>query len=213
MQPKLTLEQHLAMYTAFHQAPTNRALHAIGVPLVMVSALVLLAYAGSLGLVLSVPVFVLFMTVDIAGAAVLSGLCLTGSVVASALVNRVPSTALVPVALAVHGLAWYLLVRIGHLRCEPMIETPLGPVDSNEYFRRGLFLAKNTGVEVRFVDRLIQFAISPLATVHELFEILNLRGDIGLHVARCRAQFIANGLRFSEPPRAHPTPESLQLPC
>lgn len=199
MQPRLSLVQHLAMYTAFHQAPRNRALHAAGVPLVLFTALVLFAYVGSLGTVLSALTFVLFMRLDVGGAAVLSGLCLTGSLVASALVNLVPAPVLIPLTLIFHGLAWYLLVVVGHLRHEPMIETPRGPVDSNEYFRRGLFLAKNTGVQVSFFDKLIQFSISPLAATHELFEVLGLRGEIGAQVAAVRAEFIANGLHLKRP--------------
>jgi Protein of unknown function (DUF962) len=191
LHPLLTLAQHLAIYTAFHQSPRNRALHALGVPLVLLSGLVLLAYAPGVGVVVSVALFGVFARLDLRRAMVLGLLGLMGAGLAAWVVDRLPSLAVVPCALVLHASAWFVLTVVGHVHCEPRLLTSRGAVDSNEYFRRRLFLARNLGVEANLADAVVQFCISPMAAMNDWLELFGVHGPEKIETLWWREAFLA----------------------
>jgi hypothetical protein len=95
----------------------------------------------------------------------------------------------------VHLVAWGLTVWVGHQR----VESRLGDEDSNLYFRRGYFTARDLGLRVGLLDRLIQFNIAPLSLTHDGLVLLGLRAGAEQRIARER-QDVLERLKRGEPP-------------
>jgi uncharacterized membrane protein YGL010W len=198
----LTATHHLGLYTAFHRAPGNKRLHAVFVPLILLTGAVFLAYAGDrsaallhAGTLVSVALCSLLARIDRLGALALLSWLLPLCALAGTAVRLVPSTWLLPLAAGIHALAWAATVCLGHQRLEPRLREE----DSNLYFRRGYFTARDLGLPVALIDRLIQFNIAPLSLTHDGLVWLGLRADAERSIARERIAVLERLLR-GEPP-------------
>ncbi len=202
--------RHLALYTTFHQSRGNKLAHGAFVPVILFTTTVILAHArlaigGPLGSVahIATPVAVglgaVLATIDLAGAALLTAFLLGACALAGALVGMLPAGVLVPVCALLHGLAWYGTVVVGHVRIEPALATEGGPEDSNLYFRRGYYLARDLGTEVGVLDALVQFTIAPLSVVQDGLALLGLRRRLEHDVALERARLVSRLARGEAP--------------
>jgi uncharacterized membrane protein YGL010W len=208
MAPLLTATHHLGLYSAFHRASGNKALHALCVPVIFFTGAVFLAYAGDrstyllhAGTLLAWAVCGVLACIDGIGALALFAWLTPICALAGAAVRAVPSAWLLPVSALLHATAWALTVWVGHRRFEARLQRAGKVEDSNLYFRRGYFTARNIGQRVRFIDRLIQFNIAPLALTHDALVWLGLRERQELRIARERERVLQR-LKRGEPPLA-----------
>ncbi len=206
---RLTLARHLALYSVFHSSVANRVAHAVFVPIVMGTGIVLLTYTGPLPLVLAIGSGLTLGVLDPVGGLLLGLLYAAGYAVSAALLPVVPWYWLAPAACALHLCAWYGTVVIGHRVLEPPLDVDGAREDSNVYFRRGFYLGTDLGTELTLLDRLNQFQIAPLSVVFELLFLCGLRRDLKERVeeeaSSIRDRLAKSGVAFSaerEPPLA-----------
>ena len=208
MRPALSAVQHLALYSAFHRSAGNLALHAVCVPLIFLTGAVLLAYAGDrshallhAGTLAVTCCCILLARVDKVGAVALFAWLAPTCGLAGLAVRSAPSAWLLPLAAAVHALAWVLTVSVGHARLEPGVMLGGYTEDSNLYFRAGYFTAREIGCPVAPIDRLIQFCIAPLSLTHDALVSFGLRAAHDRRIVRQR-ELVLERLRSGQPPFA-----------
>jgi uncharacterized membrane protein YGL010W len=193
MRPLLTAEQHLALYTAFHRALGNKRVHAVCVPLILLTGAIFLAYLGDprsallhAGTLVVVVVCAILACIDSYGALALSAWLLPLSGLAGTVVGTMPMEWVLPLAASVHVGAWILTVSVGHTWIEPVLESAGTLENSNLYFRSGYFMARSLGCPVSPIDSMIQFNIAPLSLTHDVLLLLGLRREQEQHIARQR---------------------------
>ena len=208
MRPALSAVQHLALYSAFHRAAGNKALHALCVPLIFLTGAVLLAYAGDrshallhAGTLAVACGCIALACIDRVGAFALFAWLAPLCGLAGLAVRSVPSASLLPLAAAVHALAWVLTVSVGHARLEPGVMLGGYTEDSNLYFRAGYFTAREIGCPVAPIDRVIQFCIAPLALTHDALVSVGFRAAYERRIVRQR-EVVLERLRCGHPPFA-----------
>lgn len=203
MKPLLSLTEHLALYTAFHRGPGNRAVHAICMPLIFLSGGVFFALVKAAAPV-ALAMVALLALVDRRGALVMGAWLVPVALAASAALDLWPFVILAPLMVVVHLAAWALTVRVGHLRFEPTLRVQSREEDSNLYFRQHYFTASGLGVAVRLTDRAVQFCIAPLSVTHDLLVWLGFRRDLEARIVRARAAILERLSRGDAPLGAQP---------
>lgn len=199
--PKLDAVRHLALYTAFHRSRGNRVAHGVCTPIVLVSMLFLQAFVRvpsahpmsslfHIGTVLTLCLGVVLATIDVAGAALLLAFLLPWCALAGVAAQTAPAVVVIPAAVAVHLLAWYGTVGVGHGKLEPWIDVGGQREDSNVYFRRGYYLGRDVGAEVHRIDGLIQFCIAPLAVAQDVLLLAGLRASFQQAIEAERARVL-----------------------
>lgn len=210
MSPRIDRARHLAVYTAFHRSAGNKLLHGVFVPTILFSAMCLQAYLRvptdhplgcllHLGTLLSLALFAVLSTIDRLGALLLLAWLLPASALAGHLASTVPWLVLVPTAALVHVLSWWFTVKVGHEVVEPELQLEGGAEDSNVYFRRGYYLARDLGCAVSPLDRVIQFCIAPLSVVQDGLALFGLRLRLERAIERERARVLARLSRGGSP--------------
>ena len=186
MKPRLDLVRHLALYTAFHRSRANRALHFVGVPLVLFTMMCMVAYlriptdhpmacVAHVATPISLAMVFVLATVDRAGATVLLAALLPACALAGALADVAAWWIVVPAAALLHIASWWGMVVFGHGRIEPDVDVDGRRLDSNVYFRRSYYITREVGSETRSIDALVQFCIAPLSVVQDALVTLGLR--------------------------------------
>lgn len=204
MTPKLDRIQHLALYGAFHRSRGNKIAHGVCVPIIFVTGACVLELAHVPTLPLAFVLCATLAIVDVVGAGLFLALLVAGCLGARAITAALPASLALPGAVVLHASAWYGTVVLGHQTLEPPVN--LGPdrgkaerTDSNLYFRRGYYRAKNLGTGVTFIDVLVQFCIAPLSVVQSALAFLGLRVKLERAVEIERGFILQNLARGSEP--------------
>lgn len=203
---RLDVATHLGLYTAFHRTSANRLTHAIAVPIVLVSLMCVQAYAvipgagplAHVGTGLTIALTLVIASVDALGALLLLALLLP-CCVATAWLAALPFALVAPIALTVHGLAWYATVVVGHEHLEGAVELSTGFEDSNLYFRRGHYRGLALGAPLGLLDPMLQFCIAPLAVVQDVLVVLGARHGLERTIEERRDRVLAN-LAAGRPP-------------
>ncbi len=188
----LPIEQHLALYTAFHQDDRNRLMHQLASPFVYFSAMLALqAVLPALLLPMVIGSIAMLAIADWKGA-IAFGLCLIvewgTAVLLSHQLSMVP---LLLIAAVVQGCAWAALIFIGHNLFESHLEVEGRPASKGLYFERRYNLGEGFGASVNLFDRLLQFSIAPLAHTNELLFALGLRRDLEQSIDLERGRVVA----------------------
>lgn len=188
----LPIEQHLALYTTFHQDDRNRLVHQIASPFVYFSVMLALqAVMPALLLPMVIGSIAMLAFADWKGA-IAFGLCLIvewgTAVVISHQLSMVP---LLLIAAVVQGAAWAALIFIGHNVFESHLEVEGKPASKGLYFERRYNLGEGLGASVNLYDRLLQFSIAPLAHTNELLFMLGLRRELEHSIDVERARVVA----------------------
>jgi uncharacterized membrane protein YGL010W len=184
---RISMVEHLALYSVFHRDLRTRIIHACCAGPIMLSGAVIMAYlserllapwlvlasshwSGLLnlttltGIAACVAYAPRSLLVTVANAAWLLPAVIVGRALG------VSSWVYAAVALGVQVLSWSVLVEIAHKRFEPLVRYAGQDVDSGLYFRKGFFLAANTGRRVSWLDAFIQFNIgNPSVSCDVLF--------------------------------------------
>lgn len=194
------LEDHLAIYTAFHRSLGNRILHGLFVPVVLYTGAVImdsvqkLVFPNSPGLYIS-SLALIFVGGSISllsrsGALILFLALFPAVFFSETLISANPPLVMLLVFSGLHALAWFLLVVVGHEKVEPLIRTDQGREDSNLYFRRHYYLARNWGIETSLGDLLAQFNIAPLAVVQDLMVLFGFGRQRQARIERKQAEIL-----------------------
>ncbi len=220
---QVTLEEQLALYSIFHRNPVNRRLHNITLPIILFTGAILFALvrlpsptilggalAPNLGIVFLLVVIPSLVLLDVATTALFTLAMVPIHVVANVMVATLPPLPLCAGTLAVHALAWFVAVQIGHQHCEPTImaadspESPAFEANSNLYFRRGYFLLRNVGREPSLLEALHQFGIAPIATLMDVLCFFGYRSELRARVAvladACMDRIARGEMVFASPP-------------
>ena len=189
---RLTIVQHLALYTSFHQDHRNRVVHQLAAPFVYFSAMLALqVLVPALVLPLLIASVAMVALADWKGATVF-GLGLVVEYAAAVwLSHQLPGLPLLLLAAVVQGSAWAALIFIGHTLFEPHLDVEGQPASKGLYFERHYNLAEGVGAPVNLYDRVLQFSIAPLAHSNELLFALGLRRDFEQRVSAERARVVA----------------------
>jgi uncharacterized membrane protein YGL010W len=195
--PRIELDRHLALYTAFHRSRGNKLAHGVLVPIILFTMTCMVAYLGDhrsplmhLATPISIAMFVVLAAIDLGGASILFAFLLASCFVGGAIAARVSPWITIPIAALVHLVAWYGTVVIGHEKIEPGISTGDRIEDSNLYFRRGYYCARNLGQPASIVDALAQFCIAPLAVVQDALVLFGARADLETRIEDERARIL-----------------------
>jgi hypothetical protein len=167
--PRLSRAQHLALYSVFHRSAANRLVHGMSLPVVMLTGAVLVCHLHwFLALAIVFGLCALLALIDFAGALLVAAwlvpLCGVGALIA----QEFSASWQIALVVVLQLVAWWLAVRVGHVRIEPSVLTPGGAEDSNLYFRRRYFVAANLGVPISRADVFVQFAIALLASTRDV---------------------------------------------
>jgi uncharacterized membrane protein YGL010W len=186
VRPGLDRVQHLALYAAFHRNLGNRILHAASIPPMFYSAFVLLSLLpwpggpswAHLGVLLVVVNLATVARIDRVGALCVGAWLIPGCLLSAELAAQASTWFVVIAALGVHLVTWWATVELGHVKFEPWLQ--LGPKreDSNVYFRRSYFVARDLGCRVTATDVLVQFLIAPLSSTQDALSWLGLRTSL-----------------------------------
>jgi uncharacterized membrane protein YGL010W len=194
---RITLEDQMALYGAFHRSRANRVLHSVTQPFILFSGFALLApirlpHATPLGGCLPWNAPLAIVAASVAAFAVLDAVAALAAAawvvpllfLADALAARMDLPALVALNLAVQAVAWFLAVQVGHERVEPTLlsadsrgDTPR-PASSNLYFHRRYFYLRNVGRPASALESFQQFAIGPFATTLDVLFSLGYRPEL-----------------------------------
>src|ERR1700722_14222637 len=205
----MRLEEQVALYSVFHRDPVNRAIHALTMPLIILSGLMLLAplrIPGSgpggwlpinLGAGIIVAAFVAFLFLDETVAIAHRACAFPLVFVAKAVAPRFGFPALLALNGAVQAISWFLAVQIGHERFEPSLlagktesNQPIH-VSSNVYFDRGYFLLRNVGRRVSALASFQQFAISPFAATLDVLFLFGYRPKLQARIRTLVGAYLA----------------------
>lgn len=181
--PRLDRVRHLALYAAFHRSGVNRALHGVCMPVILWTGFVLvstLTWRGAPawahpGVPMLAALLLILARIDAVGAVAVGAWLVPGSALAAELARGRPWWLVVSTALALQMAGWWATVALGHERFEPRVDVDGRDEDSNLYFRRGYFVVRGSGRDVRRIDGLVQFIIAPLASTQDALDALGLR--------------------------------------
>jgi uncharacterized membrane protein YGL010W len=187
LNPSLILDfpllEQLALYTMFHRDRRSVIIHGLMMPVVVFGGLVAFALVPHAAVALTLIVAALYLLLDVRVAGLFALWIAPMVWLAELTVARGLGFALLVIALT-QTVGWLLISEVGHVRCEPKIQTPSGPVDSNLYMRRGHLALANLGRKTGLISRLEQIAISPFALTLDAMYAFGFAPDLRAQVHR-----------------------------